>query len=229
MGLGFIGRGADRSAGINLAPLQELRGYWEALRREGDLPARSQIDPRGIAGVLEHAFLVERIAPGLGRFRLCGMHLHDLIGMEPAGMPMTVLFEPDTRKRLGSAVEEVFANPAALEVWLEAAAGLGRPALSARMLMLPLRDSAGEVTLAMGALVSNGTIGRQPRRFAVARHVVETFAVPAVAQPTRPGTETAAKPAPQPAPRALAEPPAPFAPPATGPARGHLRLVHSRD
>lgn len=218
MVLGFIGRGAERSAGINLAPLQELRGYWEALRREGDLPSRSQIDPRGIAGVLEHAFLVERIAPGLGRFRLAGMHLHDLIGMEPAGMPMTVLFEPDTRKRMCAAVEEVFANPAALEVWLEAAAGLGRPGLSARMLMLPLRDAAGDVTLAIGALVSNGTIGRQPRRFAVARHLVETFPVE-----TRPRAE------PAPRPRAFAEPPAPFTPPAKGPVRGHLRLVSSKD
>jgi hypothetical protein len=218
MGLKFIGGGSDRGQKIDPAPLQQLRGYWEALRREGDLPARARIDPRGIAAALEHAFLIERIAPGLGRFRLCGMHLHDLVGMELVGMPLSVLFEPDARKRLSDVVEQVFASPAALEIWLEGATGLGRPALSARMLMLPLRDAAGEVTLAIGGLVSGGTIGRQPRRFAIARHLVEP--VPVSANP-------APAPVVPPAAMHLAEAPARFIP--QNRTRAHLRLVYSRD
>ena len=33
--------------------LQQVRAYWEGLRRGGQLPLRAAVDPRGIAGVLD--------------------------------------------------------------------------------------------------------------------------------------------------------------------------------
>ena len=53
------------------------------------MPRRAEIDPRGIENALEYAFILERIAPGMARIRLAGIHLSDLMGMEVRGMPLT--------------------------------------------------------------------------------------------------------------------------------------------
>jgi hypothetical protein len=116
---------------------------------------------------------LERIAPGMAKLRLSGMHLQNLMGMEPVGMPLSVLFDPTARDRLSTALEQVFAGPSALELWLEAERGIGKSALAGRMLILPLRDGAGEVRMAIGGLVTHGAIGRQPRRFSIATLMTE--------------------------------------------------------
>ena len=172
-GKGPHGKGGDRSrsSADMLAVLQVVRGYWEALRVAGGLPARGQIDPRGMADCLDKVFLIEQIAPGLARFRLAGMALNDLLGMDLRGMPLSSLFEP--RARMGHELEQVFASPAIMEVWLEAERSVGRPALSGRMLLLPLAGVAGEPKLALGCLVTEGQLGRQPRRFAISGLVRE--------------------------------------------------------
>lgn len=222
MTLGFTGQGSD-GIRLDLAPLQQMRGYWEGLRKAGHLPRRADVDPRGIAGALECAFLLERIAPGIARFRISGMMIHDLLGMEPAGMPLSVLFDPAGRNRLAPALEKVFAEPAALELRLEAERGLSRPALSAKMLILPLADAAGEPTLALGGLVLGGVIGRQPRRFGIASVVTETTPRVITAIAAAPRT-----PSPRPALAELAEAPAPFTPRSSS-ERPWLRLVTSND
>lgn len=168
-------QGVDQS---RFAVLQEVRAYWQALRVNAGLPRRDQIDPRGIAGALEHVFLLERIAVGHARFRLAGMLLSDLMGMEVRGMPLTTLFDPQARDRVTAALEPVFTAPSGLELWLEAERGLGRPSLEARMLLLPLTGSMGEPSLALGCIAFAGTIGRAPRRFTVAGMVREPLAVP---------------------------------------------------
>ena len=155
------------------AALREVRAYWEALRDEGRLPSREQIDPRGLSSALEQVFLIERIAPGHARFRLAGHHLHDLMGMDVRGMPLAVLFEPVARQGLQPLVEEVFAGPHAVHLVLEGERGIGRPAITGHMLLLPLRPTAGESPLALGVLASDGAIGRAPRRFCLGTSRVE--------------------------------------------------------
>jgi hypothetical protein len=172
--MGYFGKGgrggsSDAEAEVNrFAMLAEVRAYWEGLRHDGALPRRDEIDPRGIAGALENTFLLERVAPGIARFRLAGMQLHDLMGMDVRGMPLSSLYEPLGRTRLAEALEGVFAGPATLEVWLEAERGIGRPALEGRMLLLPLTAARGDTDLALGCLAMHGAIGRAPRRFAIA-------------------------------------------------------------
>ncbi|MDZ4312858.1 MAG: PAS domain-containing protein [Cypionkella sp.] len=177
-GKGPNGKGGDRSgcSSETLAALQLLRGYWEALRMDGGLPARAQIDPRGMADCLDKVFLIEQIAPGLARFRLAGMALNDLLGMDVRGMPLSALFEPVARARIGHELEQVFASPAVMEIWLEAERSVGRPALSGRMLLLPLAVAAAGPKLALGCLVTEGQLGRQPRRFAISGLVRELVA-----------------------------------------------------
>lgn len=207
--------------------LAQIRGYWEGLRARGALPARSEIDPRGIERALEHAFIAERVAPGVARLRLAGMHLNDLMGLEVRGMPLTVFFEPVARDAVARLVELAFSGEAPVEIAMESGRGIGRPGLDAKMLLLPLRNEAGEIARVLGGFAATGEIGRAPRRFRLG-------GAGAVAGPLDTAIEQGLyKPA---APAGFAEPPKDFAagaPPAQGEpvrrARGHLRLVHSAD
>jgi hypothetical protein len=89
MTFGWTGRDSGGSDHQNQGMIAELRAYWEALREGEMLPRRDRVDPRGIAGALEHSFLIERIAPGVARFRISGMVFNDLMGMDIRGMPMS--------------------------------------------------------------------------------------------------------------------------------------------
>lgn len=155
--------GFDKSSGNRV--VSEVRAYWEALRQGRDVPMRSDIDPRGIENALEYAFIVERIAPGMARFRLAGMHLNDLMGMEVRGMPLTAMFAPVGRKRIAEALEACFNGPNVVEMTLEAESGVGKPPMTAKLILLPLKSDLGDVNRAIGCLVSDGPIGRTPRRF----------------------------------------------------------------
>jgi len=157
------------------AMLAEVRAYWEALRDGPTLPRRARIDPRGIEGALEGAFIVERIAPGVARFRLAGMEVVDLMGMEVRGMPLSALFDPAGRRALAGALEQVFAGPAVLDLRLAAERGIGRPELTGRMLILPLADDEGQIRLALGCLATAGETGRTPRRFQITASTEQTL------------------------------------------------------
>jgi hypothetical protein len=159
---------------VNLGPLRQqalfpalsrIESYWEGLRDGRPMPARSEVDPRGIADSLEYAFVLEKIAPGLGRLRLAGMHLGDLMAMEVRGMPLTAMFRPDARRELQKAQETVLGLPAAIRLTLVADGGLGSARLEGQMLLLPLRDDTGAPTRVLGGLQTRGEIGRGPRRF----------------------------------------------------------------
>ena len=243
--MSFFGKGgrggeleADKAA--RFAMLAEVRAYWEGLRQGSDLPRRDAIDPRGIAGALENTFLLERVAPGIARFRIAGMQLHNLMGMDVRGMPLSSLIEPAGRSRLAEALETVFSGPAALEMWLEGERGIGRPELEARLLVLPLTAARGDVGLALGCLAMHGALGRAPRRFAIAGVMSERFEQPLtgrrLAGRTAPELSPPDRRQPDAASGGLAEASGNFTPPAFEPAvprpqrgRPNLRLVHSRD
>lgn len=149
------------------APLSLVEAYWDALRAGREMPKRAEIDPRGIESALEHAFILERVAPSIARMRIAGSHLNDIMGMEARGMPLTAFFEQDGRTRIADLLEEVFQTPATAEVLMHAAGSLGQPELNARMVLLPLKSDLGDVSRILGCLVSIGEVGIVPRRFDV--------------------------------------------------------------
>lgn len=162
---------------IGLRVSSELRAYWEGLRKGRLVPSRAEVDPRGIERALEYAFIIERVAPGMGRFRLAGMHLNDLMGMEVRGMPMTAMFSPAARTRIAEVTEAMFADPSVVELVLRAESGIGKPPLMARLLLLPLTSDLGDVNRALGCLVAEGgDIGRTPRRFELVSAEVQPIA-----------------------------------------------------
>ncbi|WP_405404928.1 PAS domain-containing protein [Paracoccus sp. Ld10] len=145
--------------------LREMREYWDSIRKGRAIPARSDVDPRGIARTLDYAFILERIAPGAGRMRLAGRHLIDLMGMEVRGMPVCAFLNTSSRGRFSDVLESVFKAPQVAQLTLQGKADYGRPQLSAQMLLLPLRSDLGDVTRALGCLVADGDTGIAPRRF----------------------------------------------------------------
>jgi hypothetical protein len=196
----------------NNALMQLVRGYWQALRVNGAPPHRNLLSPRGMSDALEHVFLIEQIAPGHARFRLSGMHLNELMGMELRGMPLGALITPDDRARFASILETSFAQKQIIEFRLEAERGFGKPELSSHLALYPLSVDPGEMPMAIGCLVSCGDIGHKPRRFAISTVMTESV-TPQVAQ------------------AAAVEPPPAMAQPIFKRENGRpsLRLVHSRD
>ena len=152
-------------ADMRFPMVEEVRAYWEALRSGRPVPLRSEVDPRGIERALENTFVLERIAPGVARFRIAGMHLNDLMGMEVRGMPLTAFFTPAARDALTHTLEAVFSDPQIADLALNGERGIGKPPLEGRMLILPLKSDTGEVNRALGCLCSIGPVGRSPRRF----------------------------------------------------------------
>lgn len=206
--------------------IQQVIAYWEALRGGRPAPLRAEIDPRGIEPALDRVFLAERIGSGLGRFRLSGMALNDLMGMEVRGMPLTTMIAPEDRTRFADALERVFVGGERCAMRLTATKGLRRPHLVGELLLLPLANDRGDTPLILGCLVTDGVIGRAPRRMTIEtihRAPLE-ITVPAVERPV-----------PQPAPvtdrlrsKGFAESVAPYAPapaPAADLKRGRLRLI----
>ncbi|RYH12053.1 PAS domain-containing protein [Tropicimonas sp. IMCC6043] len=145
--------------------LQTVESYWDSLRGGRPMPDRAELDPRRIQTALAHAFILERLAPGVARFRLAGSHLNDLMGMEVRGMPLTSFFLPDARKRVSQSLVHVFDEPAKAWLTLSGDRGIGKPPLDACLLILPLRADSGEVSRALGCLATLGPVGRAPRRF----------------------------------------------------------------
>jgi hypothetical protein len=183
--------------------LAQVRAYWEGLRREGNVPARQSLDPRGLNGVLDRVFIAERIGKGLLQVRIAGSGLVDFAGSDLRGLPLSCLFANETRPVLAEALEEVCTAPAEAEIDLASDRGNGKAV--ARLILLPLADE-DDRKLVLGAI----SFAAKPERckFQVLRRKV-TRLYPA---------------APVPGPTLSVVP-------ASAPhkAHGHLRLVHSRN
>lgn len=164
--------------------LKDLYAYWESLRAGRAMPLRSEIDPREIMGVLESGFMLERLQPGAVRFRLAGMQLCDLMGMEVRGMMLRSFIAPQDRARFSNSLERVFSTPEVQEYTLVSFDSNHRP-LHAQMLILPLKSDSGAIDRAIGCLVTEGVIGLAPRRFEMVNYTRTRLSTAHSAQPSR--------------------------------------------
>lgn len=211
--------------------LNEVEAYWEALRMAGSIPRRADVDPRGLERALSDAFILERVAPGLGRFRLAGHDLTDLMGMDVRGMPLSAFFLPESRDLLAEQLEQVFRGPAVLRMTLAGPRRFGRAGKSAALIVLPLCDDMGVISRGLGCLVADPyPIAKPPYRFAIEDVKTRALTVnaPNVLRPPEIGRHI---PRPD---SALAEDAVPFAPAppqAKGPnaSRPALRVITSDD
>ncbi len=168
-----------------VADLRAFEAYWHGLRRGADVPSRGDVDPRGIESLLSEAFVAEKIAPGLARLRIAGLHLSDLMGMEVRGMPLSTLIDTQDRGRFSAALVELFERPATLRIALSAAGDLRRGPVTGTMLILPLRSDLGDISRALGCLVTTGRIGATPRRFRITACDISPIDITADTAPAR--------------------------------------------
>lgn len=146
--------------------IKDLFSYWDQLRGKRLAPNRSEIDPRKIKSTLEHTFILEVVKNGAPRFRLAGIEVCDLLGMELRGMPIDALFEPVDRKILSKIVDDVFQTPHIALLRLEGQLAGGRSVLG-HMILMPLRDENGELTRILGAATLDHELMRPPVRFTI--------------------------------------------------------------
>ena len=151
--------------------IKDLFGYWDHLRGERLAPIRSEIDPRKIKGTLEHTFILEAVQNGSPRFRLAGIEVCDLLGMELRGMPIEALFEPVDREMLSTIVTNVLQIPHIAQLRLEGQLAGGRSVLG-HMILMPLRDENGDITRILGAATLDRELLRPPVRFTIqSKHI----------------------------------------------------------
>lgn len=148
--------------------IKDLFDYWETLRGNRIAPARAEIDPRKIKGTLEHTFILEAVAKGTPRFRLAGIEVCDLLGMELRGMPSHALFEDVDRELFANTVAQVLNTPQIAELRLEGQLAGGRQ-VKGRMILMPLQDENGKLTRILGAVTLDRELLRPPVRFTIAR------------------------------------------------------------
>lgn len=202
----------------------DVRAYWETLRRGQLVPYRSEVDPRAIENTLPYAFIGEKVAPGHVRLRIAGTHLTDLMGMEVRGMPLSALFDPTARKELSERLEQVLDSPAAVTMTLTGDSGFRRPELTARLVLLPMRNDLGDISRVLGCLESSGRTGRTPRRFVISEVRQEKLR----SAPTIPAKDTEVE-APHRPLTGFREPRPVFKSAAPNPAAPWLRVVRDED
>ena len=129
-----------------------LERYWRQIRGARILPVRSEVDPSQIDTALPHAFIAERLAPGVTRIHADGH-----------GMPLSTFFTLGARSELVAEVELAFNGPALVEIHL--AAELDADREIGRLLLLPLEGANGAVDRLMGAIVMH----TPARRLAIRR------------------------------------------------------------
>ena len=113
-----------------------------------------RFDPARLDAVLPSSFVVQRTAPGSLRLRVAGQRLHDLLRMDPRGMPLTVFFQDAAKDTAARLAEMVMDGPAIVGLPLVSRAPLLGRALRGEMLLLPMRDAEGRITRAIGAVVT---------------------------------------------------------------------------
>lgn len=149
--------------------LAALEAYWRSLGNSGGIPARTALNPARVESVLPYAFILQRVAPGTARFRVAGQRIHDLLKMDPRGMPFSTLFDQTEHDALRHTIESAFQDPAIVGLHLRSNGNLVRAALDGAMLLLPMRDGAGATTRLLGAMVTPAHPALKPRRFVLRR------------------------------------------------------------
>lgn len=149
--------------------LAQVRAYWEGLRVGSAIPARLQLDPRGLGGVLDRVFLAERVGRGILQVRIAGSGLTEFAGLDLRGLPLSCLFAGAARSGVADLLEEVAAARCLAELDLASDRGDGRAV--ARMLLLPLAEEQDR-RMVLGAL--GFAEGPMPRcKFTLLRRQVE--------------------------------------------------------
>ncbi len=164
---------SEHRANVADPTLVQVEAYWDALRTGRVMPARADINPRGLSAVLSNCFILERISTRFARFRVYGRSVSTLAGTELREMPISALFTAESREIVGETIEQVLDNPAAVRLMLEMKGTFLRRSVQSHMTLLPLRDDLGSATRILGCVVSSDEPGDRHRQLDVTAKTVK--------------------------------------------------------
>jgi hypothetical protein len=150
---------------MNDVMLSSLKSYWEKLRAGRIAPYRAEIDPRQFDSALENMFIIEKLSADNMRIRLSGMKICEMMGMEVRGMQPGYLIDEPDRQRFERLLNVVMAEPAVIELKLEAPTREG--SYHATMLLMPLRSDFGEINRVLGCTSGEGDVLEPPLAFTI--------------------------------------------------------------
>ena len=127
--------------------LRTLGNYWNNLA-EGEVPYRSDLDPRGLSDALRSIVLMERISTGNARIRISGRYLCDVLQEDGRGLPYSLLFDGDSRSLALDILGQVFDTECPKTLWLGCAEGTW----SGKMTLYPLRDAYGVTNMVVAGI-----------------------------------------------------------------------------
>ncbi len=138
--------------------------YWLALKGTRQAPARQDVSPRDLKGLLPFVFLAERMDADVTVFRLAGTGLCERYGRELRDHNLDALWSPGDRPAFRRFVDRVLETPAPGLAAFRAET-VDRRSVSGEMLLLPLSDRDGGLTRLMGcafATQSLNWLGQRP-------------------------------------------------------------------
>lgn len=148
--------------------LHELAMYWTNLNR-GELPRRSDIDPRQLEPVLPYLFILDRTGPADAAIRLGSTHLETLIGAPAKGMRFSDLIDASSRDMIARGFEKLWIKHTPQSFDITSCFTDPRDTIAGKVILFPLQDVFGRVTKAIGALQVMGRIKYPPYTFDIRR------------------------------------------------------------
>jgi len=148
--------------------LHELAVYWTNLN-SGDLPRRSDIDPRQLERVLPYLFILDRTGADNATIRLGSTQLETLTGAPMKGMQFSDLIDPSSRDMISRGFEKLWVKKTPQSFDITSSFTDQRDTISGKVILFPLRDVFGRVTKAIGALQVMGRIKYPPYTFDIRR------------------------------------------------------------
>lgn len=140
---------------------QRLFDYWNEVRGENTAPARVDIAPAAISGILPSTFILEHDENGAFVFRLAGTALCLLFGGELKGVPFCDLLNQDERKLAARLLSAAQCESIGALLQLDAVTNTDH-AVTLEVLILPLSDSQPRLLGAIHALEMPYWAGAEP-------------------------------------------------------------------
>lgn len=151
------------------ANTRTLFGYWRTRRGDRAAPARGDIAPRDLAGLLGHLFILKRIDADHHVFRLAGTNLCDMHKREFKDQNFLSLWRGPDRAHMRALIEGALSAPGPASAIAEAVSIDGRSS-EIEVSLLPLRGPEGWVDRCLGLYqpLSRERLGGRP----VVRHAL---------------------------------------------------------
>lgn len=150
--------------------LHVLDTYWNALPMIDGVPARDDIDPRGLQGALDHIALIDHIGKGNAQIRVAGQKWDATFKSDLIGLPLSVLFASEARLQLAQIILDLIGLPSKVSFSIETAQHHGNGSDLGHITFYPLRDMTGQVSQGIGVLSPVGAVDSKTDKAIITRY-----------------------------------------------------------